>query len=137
MMQTYQIDLNTARPVGQLPNNIRDALDGHILQIPVQKIVLFQHDRRIAVQGIHLRRCHHDTSHTVVAADVDLMCLWDEHPDMNDIPVPVGGSIEFQFSCERQGIIGIRDGDDGSFRIKIPSDLFQHDGYSNPLIAAI
>ena len=44
VMQTYQIDLHTAGTVRKLPDNIRHSLNGHILQIPVQKILFFQHD---------------------------------------------------------------------------------------------
>ena len=106
--------------------HIGHAFDRHILQISVQKILFFHNYKRKTVCRIHLRRCEHNSAHTVVCTDIDLYGFRHQHPGMYDIPVSMYRRIKFQSGWKRYRKIRPANCCDCTLRIYFSADSFQH-----------
>ena len=82
---------------------ISDSFQCDLLEISAVHILFFKDYTGKALNGVHLGGSQHDTSHTIVRADVDLMGLGHQHSDMHDVPGLVDRRVKFKFLRERRG----------------------------------
>ena len=117
---------NRLWPVSQLFNDICHTVNHQLFHATVQHIFFTDLNRRIPVQGIHLRRCQHHSPQTSQSTDKNLMRLRYQHSGVNNIPVSPGRRTVLQSLPEGSRKGSLSDRNFNALRIPFFSDSFQH-----------
>ena len=107
----------------KLSQNVGDAVARRLPKGPVDHIFFIENYRGKTILRPHFSSREHHAAHTVKAADIDLMRLWNLHADVHNVPVFMHRRVKLQLLREKRSCCLTR-------RDDRTVDMFQHEKHS-------